>query len=148
MNKLCNTSNVYSWSIVIFRYVPFQFSHGRMDVTSSISTIYILFVPSWEGCRYSIRSNTVNAHRCSNLYRLEPLFRNRVRCKYRTAIHTEDSIEKKDASFTSRINCILNDLQFRIPYIAWKIIVWLIIDACLLDEFYTGAKKISRLTQI
>lgn len=95
MNKLCNTSNVYSWSIVIFRYVPFQFSHGRMDVTSSISTIYILFVPSWEGYRYSIRSNTVNAHRCSNLYRLEPLFRNRVRCKYRTAIHTEDSIEKK-----------------------------------------------------
>lgn len=30
-----------------------------------------------------------------NLYRLEPIFLNRIRCKYRTAIHVEDSIEIK-----------------------------------------------------
>lgn len=78
------------------RSVPiFSRTNGcRLEFEQSI---FYLFPAGQEGYRYSIRSNTVNASCASlfNLYRLEPIFLNRIRCKYRTAIHVEDSIEIK-----------------------------------------------------
>lgn len=78
-----------------------------------------------------------------NLYRLEPIFLNRIRCKYRTAIHVEDSIEIKMPRSRELIASWILDLRFDSGFhiSLEKSLTAVIIDACLMDGFYIGAKK-------
>lgn len=143
MDKLCNTSNSYgqSWYSVTFR--SNFLTHEWMSL--GIWTIYILFISSKKdtGILFVRIPLIASCASLFNLYRLEPIFLNRIRCKYRTAIHVEDSIEIKMPRSRELIASWILDLRldsgFHISL--EKSLTAVIIDACLMDGFYISAKK-------